>query len=146
MLKSLGVTIEDVVVSPSYCGSYNKYAFYLKTRNRSFLFGEIMTPYVCSFSEDIILLTLCRMTFERIYEFVKPIERTDEVKSCRVCSRNRGVGFGSRFLGRNGFLGGFFVRLSRRRNCFRGSSGCVSRRSVVCVGGGFILSCVDGLV
>ena len=55
VLKSLGVNIEDVVVSPSYCGSYNKYAFYLKTRNRSFLFGEIMTPYVCSFSEDIIL-------------------------------------------------------------------------------------------
>lgn len=141
VLKSLGVNIEDVVVSPSYCGSYNKYAFYLKTRNRSFLFGEIMTPYVCSFSEDIILLTLCRMTFERIYEFVKPIERTDEVKSCYVCSTNSEVGFGSRFLGRSGFLGGFFVRLSRRRNCFRRSSGCVSRRRDR---GGFTFRCGGG--
>ena len=106
VLKALGRCIEDTEVSSGYYEQYRQFTFYLKGKE-PFVLVELVLPYETPLTEDIVLLSLCRMALERIYEFVKQVVRQEEEK-WTVCS----IALGLRFCGLHGclFSGLFFLR------------------------------------
>lgn len=148
VLKALGRCIEDTEVSSGYYEQYRQFTFYLKGKE-PFVLVELVLPYETPLTEDIVLLSLCRMALERIYEFVKQVVRQEEEK-WTVCS----IALGLRFCGLHGclfsrllFLRGFLLHrhfLDGMRIPFSCSLGCSEGVSFVS-SAGFSSACFSSV-